>query len=515
MILLPIYDEWPHAEWRHSPIGFSPDGSKVAFYAGTWPQETQRYVVVYNIETDEVTRNTVGFDFPSIEPREGDSHYTFPYIRVGEKYLISNVFSDLFSDENIPNNRTHAILDETTGEIDIFPRLTDGTTPNNTISSITVSPNGRLVAFSSYASNLVPGDTNGWPDVFVQDMDTGKIVRVSVAEDGREANLSSNNPVFSPDGTRLMFSSYASNLVPNDRNGTLDIFIVTLSELVSPIGLGRTEAETLKLPTGFFVEASVLASGGEWIRSGVNVENVASGAFDGPAGLYAITVGYMDETDGESAMAIRVNGVEVDAWVWDGDYGDAIATAAGRSRHAVFGVELAPGDAITFVGRGDGGEPLRTDWIEIAPTPLVGLGRTEAEDLAQVGFFVGTNPHASGGSWLQAEGDREARAAFVFDGEAGLHDLSIGYFDESDGASMMKIAVNGEIVHAWAWDADGGAAIAEPSSRAEHVAAGLDLAPGDLVELIGQADGGEPLRTDWIEIAPLAVWADPVDALMG
>lgn len=281
------------------------------------------------------------------------------------------------------------------------------------------------------------------------------------------------------------------------------------------IGLGRTEAETLKLGGGFSVEANVHASQGAWIRAIDPSPNDASGAFDGPAGLYAITVGYMDETDGESEMAIRVNGVEVDAWVWDGAHGDAIATAVGRAERATFGVALNPGDTIAFVGTGDGGEPLRTDWIEIAPTPLVGLGRTEAETLAQVGFFEGTNPHASGGSWLQAEGDREAKAAFVFDGEAGLHDLTIGYFDESDGASTMKIAVNGEIVHAWAWDADAGSAIAAPSSRAEHVAAALALAPGDLVELIGQADGGEPLRTDWIEIAPLAVWADPADALMG
>ncbi len=372
--------------------------------------------------------------------------------------------------------------------------------------------------FESDASNLVPLDPNGLRDVFVKTLATGEITRISTGANDTSANGWSNWAVVSPDNVRVAFSSNASNLVPGDMNLTYDIFLATLGEAPpsgpAAIGIGRTEAEALDIGAGFRIGTNPHASAGAWLQASGLGEASASGVFDGPGGLYAITVRYMDETDGESEMAIRVNGVEVDAWVWDGDYGDAIATAAGRSRHAVFGVELAPGDTIAFVGTGDGGEPLRTDWIEIAPTPLVGLGRTEAETLAQVGFFEGTNPHASGGRWLQAAGDREARAAFVFDGEAGLHDLTVGYFDESDGASTMKIAVNGEIVHAWAWDADAGAAIAEPSSRAEHVAAALALAPGDLVELIGQADGGEPLRTDWIEIAPLTVWADPADALM-
>lgn len=100
----------------------------------------------------------------------------------------------------------------------------------------TLSADGRYVAFSSWASNLVTGDTNmcdlfiGGPfascgDVFVRDMETGDIVRVSVASDGRQGNDFSEQPVLSADGRYVAFASAASNLVPGDTNGTEDIFV--------------------------------------------------------------------------------------------------------------------------------------------------------------------------------------------------------------------------------------------------------------------------------------------------
>jgi Tol biopolymer transport system component len=89
-----------------------------------------------------------------------------------------------------------------------------------------LSARGRFVAFSSDASNLVPGDTNGTGDVFVRDRWTGTTRRVSVSSTGTQTDgHGSFAPALSGDGRFVAFSSDASNLVPADRNGTADVFV--------------------------------------------------------------------------------------------------------------------------------------------------------------------------------------------------------------------------------------------------------------------------------------------------
>jgi len=88
-----------------------------------------------------------------------------------------------------------------------------------------ISADGRYVAFASYASNLVSGDTNGKEDVFVYDRNTDTIERISVAGDGSPGNGSSRTPAISSDGRYVAFESWASNLVPSDTNELGDIFV--------------------------------------------------------------------------------------------------------------------------------------------------------------------------------------------------------------------------------------------------------------------------------------------------
>ena len=100
----------------------------------------------------------------------------------------------------------------------------DGTGGNMTCYDPSISGDGRYVTFSSSASNLVSGDTNDCPDVFVHDRQTRRTVRVSVSGDGAEANAESYMPFMSSDGRYVAFGSQGSNLVPDDENGTSDAF---------------------------------------------------------------------------------------------------------------------------------------------------------------------------------------------------------------------------------------------------------------------------------------------------
>ena len=92
-----------------------------------------------------------------------------------------------------------------------------------------ISDDGRYVAFGSQASNLVLGDTNARSDIFVHDQQTGATVRVSVSSSGAEAsgnfNPESINPAISGNGRYVAFESFATNLVSGDTNDFTDIFV--------------------------------------------------------------------------------------------------------------------------------------------------------------------------------------------------------------------------------------------------------------------------------------------------
>lgn len=88
-----------------------------------------------------------------------------------------------------------------------------------------IAGNGRTVAFSSEADDLVAGDVNREQDVFVRDAIARTTVLASVGAGGARANGYSRGPLISRRGRRVVFESVASNLVPNDTNGRGDVFL--------------------------------------------------------------------------------------------------------------------------------------------------------------------------------------------------------------------------------------------------------------------------------------------------
>jgi len=136
------------------------------------------------------------------------------------------------------------------GVSDVFVRdRQEGTTervcgiePNGPSSQPAISADGRFVAFVSAATNLVANDTNGQLDVFVCDRQTGQIEIASVNSRGELGNGDSILPALSADGRFVAFKSLASNLVPDDRNGTVDVFVrdraLGITERVSTSFLG-------------------------------------------------------------------------------------------------------------------------------------------------------------------------------------------------------------------------------------------------------------------------------------
>lgn len=92
-----------------------------------------------------------------------------------------------------------------------------------------ISADGRFVAYRSFATNVVPGDTNGSPDIFLFDRTTETTLLVSCQPGASGANGFSGSPCFSADGSTIIFRSWASNLHPLDFNESSDLFAYRIS----------------------------------------------------------------------------------------------------------------------------------------------------------------------------------------------------------------------------------------------------------------------------------------------
>lgn len=98
-----------------------------------------------------------------------------------------------------------------------------GTPANEESVQPSISRDGNLVVFTSVASNLVPNDTNDASDVFLYDRTNNTIIRIQGA--AGQPNGSSSDPVISADGRYIAFVSEASNLVQGDTNNRDDVFV--------------------------------------------------------------------------------------------------------------------------------------------------------------------------------------------------------------------------------------------------------------------------------------------------
>jgi Tol biopolymer transport system component len=133
-------------------------------------------------------------------------------------------------------------------------------TPGNgrSYAEASLSADGRLCVFYSWASNLVPADNNGVVDVFVRDLTTRQTARASVDSAGVEGNYDSQYATISADGRFVAFASFASNLSAGDTNGVGDIFLRDLVLGVTQrVSLGAGGAQ----PNGYCTKPSVSGDG--------------------------------------------------------------------------------------------------------------------------------------------------------------------------------------------------------------------------------------------------------------
>ncbi|MEO1376415.1 MAG: right-handed parallel beta-helix repeat-containing protein [Cyanobacteria bacterium J06635_10] len=277
---------------------------------------------------------------------------------------------------------------------------------------------------------------------------------------------------------------------------------------LQPDGSLLYEAEALQLD-GYQPESTnSTASGGQQIsllNTGSNTGS-ATGIFIGDAGSYRVEVGYYDENDGEALAEVTVAG-QSRSFVFDDDLGANIAipeALTSRITHSVIG--LQPGDVFEIEGQSDDGEPARIDYIRFIPVQATlqpqSTVRYEAEALQLSTYQVESNNNSSGGEHI-AVNNNSGTATGTFDGETGIYQVKLGYYDENDGVSSATITVGGQS-RGFQFDEDlpdGGPTSVTLTERVSHLA--VKLKKGDTFEIEATSNFGEYARFDYIDFTPI------------
>jgi Tol biopolymer transport system component len=142
-----------------------------------------------------------------------------------------------------------------------------------------LSGDAAHIAFTSDATDLVSGDTNGFTDVFVRDLTVGSTARVSVDVLDRDANGFSDDPSLTGDGRYVAFTSRATNIAGKDANGFPDVYVraarLPVVQSIAPDTIGRGTTETFVV-TGrnFAPDATVTARDAAGSPAGLSVDAV-------------------------------------------------------------------------------------------------------------------------------------------------------------------------------------------------------------------------------------------------
>ncbi|HTO00904.1 MAG TPA: hypothetical protein VL068_09545, partial [Microthrixaceae bacterium] len=202
----------------------SADGRYVAYMgdaSNLVPNDTNGEfdVFLYDRHTATTTRVSVGAGGVQAN---GSSYY--PTLSADGRYIAYS------------SDATNLVEGDTNDEADVFVYdqlakvatrvsvASDGGQSDGSSYQPSISGDGTVVAFVSVASNLVAGDSNGAADVYVHDRESGSTTRVSISDNGDEAEADSSKPSISGDGLSVAFESMASNLVADDTNSAMDIF---------------------------------------------------------------------------------------------------------------------------------------------------------------------------------------------------------------------------------------------------------------------------------------------------
>ncbi len=303
------------------PVGdfqptLSADGRKVAFHSGSalLPGDNPGILDVYvrEVRTMKLVRASATAD-----GKGANSYSSEPSLsQHGGKVSFTSSASNLTAaDKNY--RRDIFVKNLASGAVVLASSSAAGVPGNQDSYDSSLSADGKRVAFVSEAKNLVPGDDGSSTDVFVKDLATGAIVWSTVEASAQRAVGS--DPSLSVDGKRVAFSSDATDLVPGDTNGTTDVFVKDLVSgaltriSTNAAGVQAVEGSFAPAISGdgrrvaFASSAPDLTSDDENYEEDIFVKTLSTGAIT----LVSTTTGGGQGDDGSSLPAVSQGGRKI------------------------------------------------------------------------------------------------------------------------------------------------------------------------------------------------------------
>lgn len=261
----------------------SADGRYVAFYSlasdlvepdtnGTWD--------VFVRDRQSGTTERISVSSAGVQS-DGLSHY--PSISSDGRFVaFMSAATNLLGTTDANNTWDVFVRDRQNGVTTRVSVSSAGMEAHGVSSYPSISADGRYVAFESYASDLVDGDTNGAPDIFVHDRTSGAATRVSVHTAGTQAGGPSYYPSISADGRFVAFWSVATDLVSGDMNGVSDAFVHDRQTGVTE----RVSLSTSGMPGDGDSLYPALSADGRYVTFESLATNLVTGDSDGWRDIY-------------------------------------------------------------------------------------------------------------------------------------------------------------------------------------------------------------------------------------
>jgi Ca2+-binding RTX toxin-like protein len=210
-----------------SGVALSADGTKVLFNTAAKVVANDTNDAVDAFVKDLTTGKVVRVSTNSSDAEVIQGGEAVAMSADGTKILFDSDSADLVNDDTngVRDSFVKDLLTQETIRVSVNANEKETSSANT---SHGLSADGTKVLFSSSADNLVSGDTYGFNDIFIKDLQTGEVTRVNTNRYGEEANSVSVDASFSADGTKVLFNSYANNLFDGDNNDQADAYVKDL-----------------------------------------------------------------------------------------------------------------------------------------------------------------------------------------------------------------------------------------------------------------------------------------------
>jgi Tol biopolymer transport system component len=301
------------------------------------------------------------------------------------------------------------VKDRATGQVERVSVAATGVEADGWTMHVSISADGRYVAFASTATNLVPNDVNNVIDVFVRDRVTRRTTRVSTSATGVQANGASGNPEITTgaNGTFIVFDSVATNLTPGDLNASSDVFVKVLATGL----VDRVSQSTAGLAANADSINPVISADGRFVAFTSRANNLVAGDLNARWDIFVRNRG----NGTTERVSVSTAGVEGDRDAFE----PAISASGKAVAYSSKATNLVPGDANlaqdVFV-RDRGSATTRR--VSVADSGAEGDGHSTDPTISASGQFIAFRTTATNLAPVPT-----SRAQIL------VHDLALGQTD--------------------------------------------------------------------------------------